>query len=1444
MQSASAPSTPRSGLESTPESEYERRIANLDSAPTQSTTEYFSWRHLADLSRKLPELEEQFGTLVALCTGEYVAIGTDGGFVVVMDYLGRVKATLGSSTTAAYGSVAALAFSSDCLVLVAGYSQGFVVVWDWVKGTTVSVSRPLQPADRPETTGHPAGSAITFVGFIGTSKHRFVSGSCGGSVLYHHIVRRLLTTMSTVQLAGSSPGSEVMFETAALPYGSYECPTDDMGLVAVLSSSSLVITKTRHGVSQQYRTVHKSSSARGGTTKHAFTRRPYSGCVAWLPALRYRRTATATDPAEPEHLLPKLAYVWGPDIHVLAVQLDYNVSGNGTSMGNAPPRVRFEKELEWTAVEDVVFCRWVDADTLLYMTQSQRMYVFETDLRQETEVCASPPASIAGRPWITLTTGTEAEPSYSQMISIYRRRVFALCGTTSVYMGRLLSWAERLEILAEQGRFIDAIALATGLYQGRTGQVVVGLPRSRRLGDASQKKRQALVGSRLVDLMRNALASAFGSEDGQYSGDSELQALVTICIEACLALGNMSALFGDVFEYYAAVPARQRIFLETIEPFILSGKITSLPPQVLNAMIDSYGTSPELIQRLGEALMGLNLHPGEFDVDRVVGSCRRHRLWRTFARVWLSMGDPVAPIVSIIAAARRPDTEDPERQAGNDNVGTSFDDEAPGTVIFDYLDMVIRGRRYPDGWPIKPQDRAERYSMLATELIFPPIEASQALCDVQQSFGTLLALLDLGTERLLDTLRHILSDPFIGFVNFIVKPASAQARKDSGRALRRASQVKSFPQIVVDTLYTLAMAAYSEPAASILSTRQIGQLSSFALTLYATRFPLVYLSDEAIQAWGDVLLELNDPSTRAEREGAFEMLFKLYPPRSYSDYVERVRSAGFFRILEHIYRSLDRYEDALRTFLDNPDYAQHRTVFLALDELGAINRPLVAAGIKEFVSNNAVELVKLDAESFARAVGAIPSLSHEFVIDALSALPQLQFSYMRSLLDPATETALRSPGPPALLAADEREPPDLGLSEEQHMVVYPFRSLVPDGAQETSRFPREYHERYLELICQFNPGAVLMDGCVGVCKSALAKLGKDATDRQRTPYLDEDPSTAQQHYRALASSQLCDLWLELLRRALGYLHRTNRTLNELEPDTAAESREAWQLVSSRQRWMLQGALDALISAASPATSFISLRHIIQQLITTGTAAGSEGDGGQPPGTPVPAGGARSLDIAEIQHLLAVAVSAYKTEAQLMALTNVLVDYDLFTTFAQLVRSQKQGWAVPASASAGKLAGGRVRDGRGGGGGELCCGACSDPLFLDQRQEHGMANLRRQVAQYYDSSELRVLDLHVFEDPDAQWQWMKLRTASAAYDEYLGAGTGDNAAGDHGPQTQQQQQQVVLYKCGHGFHRRCIALAGKSLAAAAPPECQRCADGASSVAGSSGGRLGAHRRTVL
>ncbi|KAJ2748697.1 hypothetical protein H4S06_004871, partial [Coemansia sp. BCRC 34490] len=92
----------------------------------------------------------------------------------------------------------------------------------------------------------------------------------------------------------------------------------------------------------------------------------------------------------------------------------------------------------------------------------------------------------------------------------------------------------------------------------------------------------------------------------------------------------------------------------------------------------------------------------------------------------------------------------------------------------------------------------------------------------------------------------------------------------------------------------------------------------------------------------------------------------------------------------------------------------------------------------------------------------------------------------------------------------------------------------------------------------------------------------------------------------------------------------------------------------------------------------------------------------------------------------------------------------------------------------------------------------------------LAGWRKQMKQYFETDALRVLDLHVFEDKDAQLQWIKLRGASAAHDRFLSSSATGAAAGVEGSRVEDHRQ-VVLFRCGHGYHHLCLAERGdKSL----------------------------------
>ncbi len=71
-----------------------------------------------------------------------------------------------------------------------------------------------------------------------------------------------------------------------------------------------------------------------------------------------------------------------------------------------------------------------------------------------------------------------------------------------LYVGTLLSWADRILALVQSGDFLEAIALATSFYNKTSSQTILGLP-------DDEESRHAIVGEKLMELLNASINYAF-----------------------------------------------------------------------------------------------------------------------------------------------------------------------------------------------------------------------------------------------------------------------------------------------------------------------------------------------------------------------------------------------------------------------------------------------------------------------------------------------------------------------------------------------------------------------------------------------------------------------------------------------------------------------------------------------------------------------------------------------------------------------------------------------------------------------------------------------------------------------------------------------------------------------------------------------------------------------
>ncbi|CAN0112093.1 unnamed protein product, partial [Hapterophycus canaliculatus] len=65
---------------------------------------------------------------------------------------------------------------------------------------------------------------------------------------------------------------------------------------------------------------------------------------------------------------------------------------------------------------------------------------------------------------------------------------------------------------------------------------------------------------------------------------SHFQMLAGVCAEFCAVTGRLDMLFGQIFQAFRA-RGQQGVFLDTLEPYVLMGKLRTLSPEVTSAFV-------------------------------------------------------------------------------------------------------------------------------------------------------------------------------------------------------------------------------------------------------------------------------------------------------------------------------------------------------------------------------------------------------------------------------------------------------------------------------------------------------------------------------------------------------------------------------------------------------------------------------------------------------------------------------------------------------------------------------------------------------------------------------------------------------------------------------------------------------------------------------------------
>ena len=1219
------------------------------------------------------------------------------------------------------GPVTAIAISADHTTIAGGHANGNIFTWDTTKGA----SRPflsIPHVDRSRLNsklmdGHVPGVAVTHLGFLGTRHTALVSADDRGMAFSHLATRGtgpIGRTVITTRILGRYPDAKpppgktlkpsTVLAFASLPLGNVEMATDTMGLTAMLTPYLLVIVSTTP-IAQ---TQHKSARPKEVAAHSALT-----GCLAWFPAVRLK----VADPVTGSNVSKvKLVYCWSNVLTVL------DVDEIPSEDKDKPPILKFKARSRWKCEESIVAVQWLSRSVLTVLTISQRLIVLEDHSMRMTEAFDLIHKHIYHVDLFSRQLGPvvesldEEDPTLHGVVAdafymsfkTYKGRLFLL-GVNDVSIGTLSNWADRLIALMENGDYVSAIKLATAYYNGDANKLTVGLPEDAVL-------RHNMVRDKLMEIMGSSLRYAFGQRQRNHDSadDKHLQELAQTCFTACLSVGDVDFLFDEMFESYEDAGV-QGIFLETLEPYILDGSITAVPPAVVKAMVGHF-VNRGWESRLEEMIC--HMDTSTLDLDQVTQLCKQYGLYDALLYVWnQAMQDFITPLfdlLSLLVPLTQSDqiSKDMELQSVN------------ALKIFPYLSYILTGRVYPTGEELGEEiafkAKAELYWLLFSgkSVVWPKGSNRRLLTRPQQSqepsFPYLRLILDFDAPSFMSALNEAFEDSFLN--------DSPDRMASNGRDLPEEQVFGQTVnrQYIVSILIELMNSGDYSPNDTIyldmFIARNLPKYPQYLL------FPGSVLSKVLLG-----LCKYPGEDLAEDAQLSAEYLLSVYQPPDMTEFMPLFKKAGFYRILKRIYQVDKQYGKLIQTYFEDPD--DREGVFSCIASCLRLSPGLTRRQIQDVhqvVKQHSAELVKLNPKMAARTIAKHAPELHQHVLNSLTPEPDLQFAYLKTVLESEAES-------PSVAG-----PPDRDLVEQYVRLMCRFE---PDHVSDYVSFVQSSDLRLEELLPTMEE-----TGVIDAAVILMAKGGQvhEAMDRL-VKHLETLESALQGLISGIQSSQadlqtsaeelmhslrkytLVGIWLcqgqtKSAREGTISRRRQRSTANDmLSPDETMwlELIDTMVQITRRVSSTLQSqsSQPALLDGNTDTLSYIPrldtdklitlLRSLVQTTFTALLTSTSPNSAKQPPlsssiltaataptATPnistnlsflrilrafLTRAAASSPNLADLRGVLASVFAAYAYEESILRLANRLLERSLFVSVSQAVELRQRGWRPKGSA---------------------------------------------------------------------------------------------------------------------------------------------------------------------
>ncbi|CAL5060601.1 unnamed protein product [Urochloa decumbens] len=1023
----------------------------------------------------------------------YIAMGTSKGAVIVIPSKYSVHQADDTDAKMLFfwnqgektqSPVTAMCFNQQGDLLLVGYGDGHMTIWDVQKATAAKVIYGEHTAP------------VVHVCFIRQSKA--ITGDSKGVVLLHTFsiipVINRLTIKGTQRLFDGNTGivlsacpllvDESFGFSNSSSQGNQTTSSSGGGLGSMMGG----VVGGVVGVDSGWKFFNESSTVEDGVVvmfimhQHALVVRLRTN----IDHVDHIETFSRPDGAR-EGSIAYAAWKYTSSLNDLSSLDEERVSWLALAWDRQVQVAKFVKSKivkhkEWKLDSAAIGVAWLDDQMLVVLNLRGQLCLFSKDGSELRRTTFVPDGllfddTILHHAHFSNRFGNP-ERHFNSSVAVRGATVYIL-GPTFLTVSRLLPWKERIEALKRAGDWMGALDMAMRLYDGQT-QGVVDLPRT------VDSIRESIM-PYLVELLLSYISYVFEyisialSNHTGKGGDSDVlieadRSLLTqreeqyarvggVAVEYCVHIGRNDILFDTVFSKFVAAQSRG-MFLEVLEPYILKDMLGSLPPEIMQALVEHY-SGKGWLQRVEQCILHMDI--SSLDFNQVVRLCREHGLYGALIYLFnQGLNDfrtPLEELLSVIQNSNRKDAA------------------STGYRMLVYLKYCFQGLAFPPGHGIIPRSRLHS---VREELLQFLLEESKSLTsEVFKGFSAscgkcpnICYLLWMDTEATLEVLKCAFAeDSFEPRDEPSITVNTSVSEDGDGIIAGNPRSQNNMLQNVLDAIIDIVGLENEAIRSVVMGTADSEFWPSEKEFGYLIKFVSFFVSHKRATASKTVVMHIltyltssyDDTRARTQKEKEVLQLFNAVPRNGWnSDFVLTLCSdAHFHQACGLILTTRNQNLAALDSYMKDKEEPFHAFIFidkklfeLADDEVLSFHTTVIS---------RFPELVKLSREcAFLLVIDHFCDKIQQILVELRSDRHSL-FLFLKTAIE--------------VHLSGKLDFSELGVSNNQTVELQYSSTDLEDYRQRLSNLSKLDHnpvsiddelvELYLELLCQYERRSVL-----------------------------------------------------------------------------------------------------------------------------------------------------------------------------------------------------------------------------------------------------------------------------------------------------------------------------------------------------------------------------------